>query len=171
MAKTTKAELADQFVEQMQRMRAAMRSRSRGQWSDFDFTMPQVRTMFFLSEGPKRMSDISEYLGRGMPSTTSMIDRLVKKGRVDRVQDPSDRRVVVCQLTSQGREVVERFGRIWHLRTESLADVLTLDELEAVVPAIEILAEAAGRDGRPSEAGHAPEPASVSPVRHPATSP
>ena len=67
--------------------------------------MPQVRTHDSCSAtGPKRMGDISTYLGRGMPSATSMIDRLVSKGLVERMADASDRRVVACRLTALGEE-------------------------------------------------------------------
>ncbi|HIC68709.1 MAG TPA: hypothetical protein EYO90_04185, partial [Candidatus Latescibacteria bacterium] len=75
----------------------------------------------------------------------SMIDRLVKKKVVERVEDPSDRRVVTIRLTPLGVEVVERFLRIGRMRYEALADALTLEELEAAVPTVELLAKAARR--------------------------
>ena len=59
------------------------------------------------------MSGIAERLGVEMPSATTMITRLVGKGLVERQQDPADRRAVVCSLTQEGREAVEKF---WSLR-------------------------------------------------------
>ena len=68
--------------------------------------------MFLLHrQGPTRMGVLSEHLGRGLPSVTSMMDRLVKKGLVERVLDPSDRRVVACQLTDEGKRPSSVSGR------------------------------------------------------------
>jgi DNA-binding MarR family transcriptional regulator len=139
--------LVERLIENMERMQVRMRSRPPAAWSGVELTMPQAKTLFLLGRGPRRMGDISTYLGRGMPSATSMIDRLLAKGLVERVEDASDRRVVACQLTAAGTEAVERFWRLGRLRLQSLADVLTLEELEIVVPAIEILSDAVGRDG------------------------
>ena len=138
--------LVERLIDHMERMQSGMRSRAPVAWSDVELTMPQVRTMNYLSHGPKRMGDISAYLGCGMPSATSMVDRLVGKGLVERIEDSSDRRVVACRLTPQGKERVERFWRLGRLRIASLADKLSLEELETVAPAMEILSEAVQRD-------------------------
>ena len=153
MSENSREALVKQFVELMDRMRVGMRSRSPVAWIEPELTMPQARTLFFLSQGPTRMGDISAYLDRGMPSATSMVDRLLKKGLVERIEDPQDRRVVVCRLTALGEEAVEKFAQIGHIRTEALADALTVDELEAVVPAIEILSAAISREANPSLPG------------------
>ena len=160
MTENAREALATRFVEAMDRMRAGMRSRSPVTWVEPELTMPQARTLFFLGQGPKRMGDISAYLDRGMPSATSMIDRLVKKGLVERVEDPVDRRVVVCRLNALGEEVLEKFAQIGHMRLEALASALTMEELETVVPAIEILCDAASREvdlSSPGQGGKAPD--------------
>ena len=160
MMENPREKLALRFVEAMDRMRAGMRSRSPVTWIEPELTMPQARTLFFLSQGPRRMGDISAYLDRGMPSATSMIDRLLKKGLVERVEDPLDRRVVVCRLSAQGEQVLEKFAQIGHMRTEALAVALTVEELAVVVPAIEVLCAAISRDvsqASPGQSGEAPD--------------
>lgn len=121
-----------------------MRPHTLAGWQGLELTMPQARTMFLLHrQGPTRMGVLSEQLGRGLPSATSMVDRLVRKGLVERVQDPSDRRVVACRLTDEGTTAVERFWQISRERRLALADALTDEELETVVPALEILTRTA----------------------------
>ena len=138
--------LSERLVELMERMSAHMRPRSLGAWQGLELTMPQARTMFRLHrQGPTRMGELSENLGCGLPAATSMVDRLVRKGLVERVQDPSDRRVVACRLTGEGRGAVERFWQVSRERRLAVADALTLDELETVVPALDILTRAAAR--------------------------
>ena len=154
--------LAERLIEGMERMQVRMRSRPPAALFDMELTMPQARTLFFLGHGPKRMGDISAHLGRGMPSATSMVDRLVGKELVERIEDASDRRVVACRLTVLGTETVGRFWRLGRLKLVSLANALTLEELEIVAPAVEILADAVGRDAAVATdepGGSSPEPA------------
>ena len=103
------------------------------------------------------MSGIAGRLGVEMPSATTMIGRLVGKGLVERRQDPADRRAVVCSLTPEGRDAVEKFWSLRAARTESLAAALTTEELEIVVPAMEIMADAVRRTGLSDDVGeHGP---------------
>ena len=141
----TRESLEELLVVHMERLMADMRSLSPARLSSVELTMRQMRALVVLSHGPKRMSELSGNVGSGMPSATSMIDRLVKKKVVERVEDPSDRRVVTIRLTALGVEVVERFLRIGRMRYEALADALTLEELRAAVPTVELLAKAARR--------------------------
>ena len=145
MQEQRKKLLVQRLVELMEQFSAQMRSRSPAVWDDLDLTMPQVRTLLLLGQGQARMSEISANLDRGMPTVTGVIGRLVKKGLVERVEDGSDRRVVACRLTPPGTEVVERFWRIGRMRSEALAQALTVEELEAVLPALAILSEATSR--------------------------
>ena len=142
--------MAGRLVELVDRFLAQRRSLTRAAWSGPDLTMPQAKTLGLLGQGSKRMSDIAEHLGRGMPSVTSLIDRLVKKGLVERIEDESDRRVVACQLTSEGRTSVDEFLRLGHLKSEAIADALTEEELAVVVPAMEVLAAALERRNKES---------------------
>jgi DNA-binding MarR family transcriptional regulator len=148
----TRGKLAERFVELMDQISVKRRPSTPGWWDDLELTMPQARTLFYLSHGPRRMSDISANVGRGMSSATSMIDRLVKRRLVQRLEDASDRRVVECRLTSQGEDLVERFLRLGRMRNEAIAETLTLEELEVVVPAMEILSRAVRRERDRSEA-------------------
>ena len=137
--------LSERFVEAMQRMSVRMRSQPSTGWIDPELTMPQAKTLFHLSGGPRRMREVASFLRTGMPSATSMIDRLVRKGLVRRAEEPGDRRVVACELTDGGMEAVERFWRVSRARAESMADALTDEELAQVAPALEVLAAAIAR--------------------------
>ncbi len=141
----SREELVTKLVEHMGRMQGGMRARPSSAWTGLDLTMPQAKTLFYLADGPRRMSGIAGRLGVEMPSATTMIGRLVAKGLVERMQDPTDRRAVVCSLTPAGRDAVEKFWSLRAARTEALAAVLTTEELEIVVPAMEIMADAARR--------------------------
>ena len=143
-------ELIDRIAASMDRMRRLGRARIRDDLAGFDMTMPQIRTLYFLSREPQRMKDISDHLMRGMPSATSMIDRLVKKGYVERVPDPSDRRVVLCRITDSGREMLDRFSRMGAVQFEAIAEAISDDDLNKIAPALDLLVDAMARQA-PSE--------------------
>ena len=56
---------------------------------------------------------------------------------MDRVSDPSDRRVVICQLSESGEQAVELFWRIGRERLQIVADLLDEEQLETVVQGLE----------------------------------
>ena len=141
----TKDQLTQKLVDLVDRMCAQMRPESDEEWSDLELTMPQFRAICLLGQGSERMGNIAGHLSTSMSSATSMIDRLVDKGLVERAPDASDRRVVTCQLTTKGREEMDRFMRVnQHLLTR-MAGRLTVEELQTVVNAMEILCSAAQR--------------------------
>lgn len=141
----TKDQLTQKLVDLVDRMCAQMRPESDEEWSDLELTMPQFRAICLLGQGSERMGNIAGHLSTSMSSATSMIDRLVDKGLVERAPDASDRRVVTCQLTTKGREEMDRFMRVNQLRLTRMAGRLTVEELQTVVNAMEILCSAAQR--------------------------
>jgi len=56
-----------------------------------------------MRHGPLPMSRISIWLGISKPNMTSVIDRLIAEGWVERRQDQKDRRIIEVGLTPQGK--------------------------------------------------------------------
>ena len=125
-----------------EKMRQSTMHESMQDWSEIDLTMPQLRPLGFLARGACRMGEIAAYLGSSVSSATSLIERLEGKDLVKRVHDPVDRRVVMCHLAPRGRELIDRFWRMQRLKLESVAELLTTDELVRVTEAVELLATA-----------------------------
>jgi DNA-binding MarR family transcriptional regulator len=115
------------------------------EWSEVEMTMPQFRALDLLVSEPLRMSEIAAALGTSLQATTSLIDRLVDKGLVERGHDAADRRVVICHLTSAGQSEMNRFFRMGQARLDLLIDLLTDEELDTVISAFVTLGEAALR--------------------------
>lgn len=141
----SREELVERLVEHMTRIQRHLRARRASAWLEQDLTMQQAKTLFFLADGPRRMSGIAKRFRVETPSATTMIDRLVAKGLVERGRDPSDRRAVICSLTTAGRETVERFWSLRAARFEELAEELNEEELGEVVLAMEIMVDAIRR--------------------------
>ena len=140
-----RAALAAELERHSQRLAATMREPAAHEWPDIELTIPQLRTLGFLKQGPRRMGDIAAHLGSSLSAATVMVERLEGKGLAARSHDPADRRVVVCRLTDAGQDALGRFWRLQRLRLTELADLLTIPELERLLDATRIIAEALER--------------------------
>lgn len=113
-------------------------------WAQLGMTTPQVKTLVFLDDrGSARMGMIASHLGTSLSATTSVVDRLVQKDMLERASDPTDRRVVICELTSTGRDAVDRFWRLGEERIVPVAQLLDAEELPAAVRGLELIRGAA----------------------------
>ena len=141
-----KQELTDQFVDVVEHLNRLMHSGRLDEWQGLDMTIPQIKTLVLLENiGSAKMSVISAYLGSALSATTSIVDRMVQRNLVNRVADPNDRRVVMCELTPHGRKATERFWRIGRERAQRMADILTGEQLESVVRALELIRQTGER--------------------------
>ena len=80
----------------------------------------QLHALFTLSSSAGTMSELAAELGISHPSATSLVDRLVKHGWVERAHDKDDRRIIRLSLTAKGRgylvqKKAERLQRITQL--------------------------------------------------------
>ena len=142
------------MIELMDRVARQMRPDLSEQWPEVELTMPQMKTLILLANGPLRMSDIADQIGSSYSATTAMIDRLVEKQLVEREHGTADRRVVTCRLNERGAETLDAFWRVQNHRMREIATVLDADEIDTVIKALEILSESQNRlnDGHISAA-------------------
>ena len=138
-----KEELIERFIEAVGYLTRQLHSYGLDEWESLDMTVPQIRTLVLLERaGPLRMGNIASYLGRALSATTTVVDRLVEKGLVDRAWDPSDRRVVICRLTDEGKQGMEQFWRIRSERLQVMVDFLEVEQLEVLVRGLEVACSA-----------------------------
>jgi DNA-binding MarR family transcriptional regulator len=108
---------------------------------NLDVTMPQLKIMLMLYiHGPVRMSDIAAGLEVTLPTSTSLVDRLVEKNFVVRENQTDDRRVVLCRLSESGQKAI---GGIWSsTRTNSQELLRKMDtaKLKMFIAALEDMA-------------------------------
>ena len=68
-----------------------------------------LRCLDWLVDGPKSAGELSAGTGLSSAATTTLIDRLERKGFVKRVRDPDDRRRVLVEMTADGGARVGRY--------------------------------------------------------------
>lgn len=106
-------------------------------------TIPQLRTLAFLQiNAGTSLVALAEYLGVTSASTSTMVERLVQKEFVARVEHPKSRRKVVLSLTVAGEKHLKQVRQITrdrladkmaHLPPERLANLIGgLEELSQI---------------------------------------
>lgn len=102
-----------------------------------DITIKDMHTIAAISMYETRTaSQVAEMVHLTPSAMTSVIDKLVKKGYVERHRDDNDRRVVHLVLTHNGRTVFRAHEAFHRGMAHSLFDSLSDDETEAVKKAV-----------------------------------
>lgn len=93
---------------------------------------------FESGEAGIRMSDLARKVVLTKAGLTSLVDRLERRGLVQRVPDPDDRRVVRITLTRPGEEVFREAAEV-HVAgiDEHVATRLTDEEATVIADALE----------------------------------
>src|SRR5437899_2393666 len=98
-----------------------------------------------LERGSLSMSELAVARNVALNTATSLVDRLVAAGLVERRGDPTDRRVVRVVITGKGRTLVERLRSIRGAAIRRLLDELSDEEIAEILAAMPALARLAGR--------------------------
>jgi DNA-binding MarR family transcriptional regulator len=97
----------------------------------------QWKTLFILSfiEKPS-MSQMCKSINLEKGSFTSVVDGLIEKELVCRIQDPSDRRKILLELTEQGRELVIKGKKNMGMHIQSKLDALEPGDVKKLFNAL-----------------------------------
>lgn len=133
-------DISDRYLSSVEEINRIMYSGRLHEWQGMDLSISQFNTLVMLKQmGSMRMGMISYYLKNTLAATTSIVDRLEKKGLVVRTKDPEDRRVVICELTEEGQKATERFWRVAREAALRVAGKWDQEQLESVVNALELI--------------------------------
>ncbi|MGO8686722.1 MAG: MarR family winged helix-turn-helix transcriptional regulator [Candidatus Dormibacteria bacterium] len=135
-------------------------------FGDLGLTLSQLRVLHLLRDQPASCGHLAEHLGITASTATALIDRLVRRGLIERRPRPGDRRVTDLALSDAARSLIEaaaaRKGGEVRAAVEDLAPAdrqrlaVLLDHLAARVQSAE--ARVAGAD---AAAGPVPDPAQI----------
>src|SRR3954451_25015859 len=76
--------------------------------SDYKITPPQfVALQWLFEDGDMTIGELSNKMYLACSTTTDLVDRMEKNLLVERVKDPSDRRVVRIHLLEEGKRIID----------------------------------------------------------------
>lgn len=119
----------DQYEQLMERLVGAYRSRMTKICKDKELTPPQFWAMHTIGELKRvKMSPLADLLGLSMGAASTLIDRLVGRGMVERSPDPDDRRAVFVTLTAKGQQVLDEATAARRAMSRTVFERLTPDD-------------------------------------------
>ena len=93
------------------------------------------------------ISEIGEIMGISNAAASQSIDRLVNMNLIHRSEDPTDRRVKKLELTTDGKELLERGIEARSKWMERVINSLPADQQNMVISSIKILTDAVVKSG------------------------
>ncbi|MBN6187232.1 MarR family transcriptional regulator [Aneurinibacillus sp. BA2021] len=83
--------------------------------------------------GPKKVSELAEELEITLPSITTLADKLVALGYIERKKSDKDRRIVYLHITEQGRQVVEELREERRKRLQKYYEALSEEDIRELI--------------------------------------
>lgn len=108
-------------------------------------TSREIDVLSHLAGSGIGLSPLARHLGVSLPTCSTLIDELVRRGLVTRVRQAGDRRRIALRLTNAGMKVVERDSVLDPARVAAMLEQLDADERARACAGLTLLADAARR--------------------------
>jgi DNA-binding MarR family transcriptional regulator len=98
--------------------------------AELDVSITQMKTLHVLTDSDREISvkELSDRLGLSLPGASRIVDALLRRGWVERKEDPDDRRMKRIGITDAGRVVLERIETARLAGLENYAASLTPEQ-------------------------------------------
>lgn len=101
------------------------------EWISIDLYISKSELLTLLQvdrSGEIIMSQIADYINIPMSTATGLVERLVKKGYIERARNESDRRIVTIRLTDEGKKLAGEMKQTINGYIQLIYDALTDEE-------------------------------------------
>ncbi|MEU9308413.1 MarR family transcriptional regulator [Streptomyces sp. NPDC048256] len=124
--------------------------------SGLGVTPAQARLLRTLAhcDSPPRMADLAERLEVVPRAITTLVDGLEGSGKVRRVPDPTNRRVIRIELTEDGRKALRQLRGARMSAAEEILDPLTDLERQVLSGLLDALVDGNPERGPKHDHGH-----------------
>ncbi|MDR1236764.1 MAG: MarR family transcriptional regulator [Propionibacteriaceae bacterium] len=119
-----------------------------------DLTLQQIRVMERLYSNPgMSIQELSRRLGVSAPTASGLVDRLVDKGMVERIDDKKDRRIRRIFPSPLGQEFTAAIGSLFGNVLARVVSVLDIADLELLKRSTEVVLAAVARVSQEADDG------------------
>jgi DNA-binding MarR family transcriptional regulator len=142
--RSVREDLISQIIEAQRRMNRAIRERTLDPWVNLNLTVPQLKSLFYVSRhGTTNLSGLASGIRVTPANVTGIVDRLVEQELLTRLPDADDRRVLWLRLTEKGEALVANLREVRASEMRKILDRLSTGDLSALARAFNLLAQAA----------------------------
>lgn len=133
------------ILRRVKQIQLKLEQKGSGFLKEHDLTMVQGRVLRFLSSQTNHcisMKGLEKELNVAQSTSASLVSRLEKKGLVELLQDPQDKRIKLIKMTSNGEELVEFVGKAFQQLEENTFSTFSPVEQAALTQLLEKLDKA-----------------------------
>lgn len=136
--------LIQQIIEWHRQVNRIVRNRAVTSWVDLSLTIPQVKSLFFISRAGKvKISGLASGIKVTPGNMTGIVDRLLKQKLITRKPDSNDRRILWLAVTERGQRLVDELREGRATEIAKILGKLSQEELSVVARGYELMAGAA----------------------------
>jgi len=132
------ASLTQIIVESIPELMDTIRYEMRKNATD-DLTIPQFRILNRLSKSPELLSDLAKWLGVSKPTTSVMVNNLIKRKLVTRIVDSDDKRQFTLCCSPTGLSLIKKARTNVQLKITNKLDTLTSENRKTIMIAMQLL--------------------------------
>lgn len=114
--------------------------------AQFNLSRSQMELLVALKHGQQTTSQLAKLFAISASAVSQMIDQLIEKKLVQRVEDTRDRRVSHIQLSSQGKKLFEEIHKKFLAHVELKFETVSTREIENLVNIITRVTETVNKD-------------------------
>ncbi len=108
-----------------------------------ELSVLQFRALGFLNRNPgASLSELAEHLGITRATASAIVERLVRRGLVNRTDDPQERRRLILTLTANGLELLQQARQATYSSVAGVLSELSEAKLLQVAQGLALLGEA-----------------------------
>jgi DNA-binding MarR family transcriptional regulator len=102
--------LASELLELWHHLMRGSSDRMYALIAELDISITHMKTLHVLADGGSEVSvkELSDRLGLSLPGASRIVDALLRRGWLERREDPDDRRMKRVRITAEGRTVLDR---------------------------------------------------------------
>ncbi|MEO2074661.1 MAG: MarR family transcriptional regulator [Bacillus sp. (in: firmicutes)] len=107
-----------------------IKQKGREMLGNYKITPPQfVALQWLFEDGDMTIGELSNKMYLACSTTTDLVDRMEKNLLVERVKDPSDRRVVRIHLLEEGKRIIDEVIKKRQVYLEEILTDFTTEEI------------------------------------------
>jgi DNA-binding MarR family transcriptional regulator len=100
---------------------------------------PHFCTLGLLLHGDLPISEIGRRLQRSKPNMTGIIGRLLREGKIRKVDDKKDKRITLIAITKKGRKAMDERTALIRERMKDNLSILSDAEKEKLCASLEVV--------------------------------
>lgn len=105
--------------------------------AQFNLSRPQMELLTSLEQKPRTTSALAKEFAVSASAVSQMVDQLIEKKLVERVEDPNDRRVTNIQLSNGGEELFSAIYEKFLKHLEQKFSSVSIKEIEVLLSTID----------------------------------